>query len=371
MTQPDEKLVYKFNESAMRVGDILLSTDQTAKASKAIRIATNSPYSHAAICNKPPEFLEAIGSGVSRLNMTRFFVRDRSCVAILRLATNCQERTIIAAKAAENADQYLGNDYWLTGALASLGRVKPARARDAVFCSQLVAIAYENAGIRLCEDKSPEKVVPADLAASGMLENVTDDVLEPVALSYAILWGVPLDEGLSKSRHQCEIEISRQLRNQVNVWLKKQGLPEENNFFKLLNTLRDLPSETQREEMDIIFRDAADRTKYFDIISTLYSTEHSIRQFNRILCKRLEDHSLTQAEQKDLTSLYKDRYLLVSEDLKDKTYLAKWYDDAWKHRQLESFRLLAKNQWKVCSISKRILEDIEACLRSLGVDASS
>lgn len=261
------EVVYRFIESEIQPGDILLSTDKTSMLSWGIRKATQSPYSHAAICYSPPEFIEAISTGVSRINVMRFFVEDRSCVEIRRLRSDYPTSTEFSMRAAEEAAWYLGNNYWTIGALSSLSSKTSRRQINSVFCSHLVASAYEAAGVRLVEGKSAEKIIPADIERSLILENVGDSILKPVDYDVACLWGIPLENGFGLSPHRHETDTSRQVRDYVNAWLKKRGLPEQQNFYQLLNFMRDFPGETIRLEMDEIFCSGLKKSGYLDILA--------------------------------------------------------------------------------------------------------
>jgi len=366
--QAPNNLVYRFIESAIRPGDILLSTDRTAKASNLIRKATRSPYSHAAICCNPPEFLEAIGTGVSRLNVTRLFVQDKSYVAIMRLKADFQRNAETALNAARAAGFYLGNDYWKSGALSSLFSMTPARKRNAVFCSHLVATAYEEAGVELVQDTSSEKITPALIAASPILENVTDSVLEPIAYGSAILWGKPLEKGLGDSPHRNEVDASRKVRDYVNAWLREHDLPEQENFHQLLNFLRDFPSEAIRQAMDAFFVLGVREAGYLEVLPQHFPPEYPSFQLSTILQGELAKGMVTDKQKQHLVRFYKDGRTTMLEDSKQKSYLKQWLENAWEYRRLETFRLLAENQRHVCEVGDKFLVEVDRCLQLLRED---
>jgi len=68
----DDKAVSKFKLANLIPGDILFCTDPDGRESKAIRTATGSPFSHAAIYKGELNFLEAADYGVSNFNYLRF-----------------------------------------------------------------------------------------------------------------------------------------------------------------------------------------------------------------------------------------------------------------------------------------------------------
>ena len=359
------KVVYRFIESAIRPGDILLSTNPTSITSWSIRAITRSPYSHAAICYRPPEFLEAIPAGVPRFNVTKFFIEDLSRIAIRRLKTDSLTTSPEIAVIAQEAQQYFGNDYWTLGALTALWpRIQPGKGKS-VFCSHFVASAYEAAGIKLVQGKAAENVTPADIAESQILETVTNLVLKPVSYDAALLSGIPFEKGSGDSPHRKEIVKALEVRDQVNLWLRRQGLPEQANFNDLLNFLRDSLSETRRQEMDKIFSRALEETGYLEVLHQRYPCDDPIFQISYQLRHMLGEEMLDAHQIKELREDYRRIYAQLKDDLEEKSELRLWYENAWDNRRLKTFRLLADNQWQVMEVGDKLLREFEACLRLL------
>lgn len=362
------KVVYRFIESALRPGDILLSTNPTSITSWSIRAATRSPYSHAAICYRPPEFLEAIPAGVPRFNVTKFFIEDLSRVAIRRLKTDSLTSPEFAAIAQE-AQQYFGNDYWTLGALTALWpKIQPGKGKS-VFCSHFVASTYEAAGIKLVQGKAAENVTPADIAESQSLETITNLVLKPVSYDAALLSGIPFEKGSGDSPHRKEIVKALEVRDQVNLWLRSQGLPEQANFNDLLNFLRDSLSETRRQEMDKIFSWALEETGYLEVLHQSYPCDDPIFQISYQLRRMLGEEMLDAHQIKELQEDYRRIYAQLKNDLAEKSELRMWYENAWDIRRLRTFCLLADNQQQVMEVGGKLLREFEACLRLLGEHA--
>jgi hypothetical protein len=301
----------------------------------------------------------------------RFFVEDLSCVTILRLKMDSLTNTKIATCAAKEAARYLSNDYWTPGALTAFSPKTPRRERKEVFCSHLVASAYEAAGIRLVQSKTTDKVTPADLAASPLLVSVTHVVLKPVAYDIARLWGTSLEQGLSDRPHIDEIVKAREVRDQVNKWLRDRKLPEQANFYELLNFLRDSLSGRKQQDMDEVFSRALQETGYLKILHQSFPDNAPVFEGSSQLQLMLEQGALADHQIQEFREVYNHAHAEHLKDSEEKKYMLQWYENAWEHRRLETFRLLADNQQQVCKLSAKILREIQACLRLCGEDISS
>lgn len=86
----DGRIVLLPDVGRLRVGDILLTrTTQLAgfvegTQSRKIRMKTGGLFSHAMICAEPPTMVEAIGTGVSTLSLSRCYVHGWESVRVLR-----------------------------------------------------------------------------------------------------------------------------------------------------------------------------------------------------------------------------------------------------------------------------------------------
>ncbi len=356
----DLSAVYRFKSGALRAGDIMLCTHQTAKSSKIIRWKTRSRFSHAAICCVPPEFLEAIPKGVCRFNADKFFFRNTVDVCVLRAKTDLAPARISAA--IEEALRHLGNPYWKVGAATSVRPWEFRTKRSAVFCSQLVSLAYRKAGITLLDGVIPEKTVPGALERSPQLVDVTNDVLEPIALETAQLWLVPYGEGESTSPHQEEVVKGQEVRDRVNAWLRRNGYPEQVNFHGLLNTLRDGVAAEARPYMDAVFLQALDESGYLRLVDAKFPDEHESFRLSEYLKNGLAQGAFDGPTRRRLLANYEERLTSLENAMKDQSALGEWYDNAWQFRGLETFRRLALNQLKACEVNQRMQQEVSTCI---------
>jgi hypothetical protein len=355
--------VYRLKRAELRTGDIMLCTHQTAKSSKVIRWKTNSRFSHAAISHDPPEFLEAIPKGVCRVNVSKFFFRKLEDVCILRAATALAPEKLRAA--IDEALRHLGNAYWKTGAIATQTPWAFRSRESAAFCSHLVSLAYQRAGVELLMGVAPERTVPGALERSTQLIDVTSEVFEPIALPIAQLWLVPYGEGKSTSPHQEEIAMGRRVCNQVNAWLKSNGYAEQENFIQLLNVLRDEVRPEQRPQMDAIFLEALESTGYLQLVEKKYPQEHESFHASKILRAELARGGLDGEARRYLLADYEELLASYENAIEDLRFTRDWYENAWRFRGLETFRRLALFQTQACETNRRLEQEVRACCRIL------
>jgi hypothetical protein len=167
-------------------GDILLTRvpfkllDISTYKSSGIQVFTSSRFSHAALCIEPGLLIEAIGTGVCRLALGQTAARARKNVQLLRLKLDVPGGPFVAQRAADRGHQYLSRGYSVPGAVGAKIAGLRDKERGDLFCSQLVARAYEEAGCPLVPGKSPEEITPGDISKSPLLRDVTDLALLPI-----------------------------------------------------------------------------------------------------------------------------------------------------------------------------------------------
>lgn len=178
--------------SELRPADILLSTGDAA-VSAVIRVGTASRFSHSALYAGNSEIIEAIGQGVVRQPLARA-ISDDTLVAVYRRIRMADEQ---ATRVVRYASMQIGKPYDQAGAIgagvtsktglvlvvfggalgfaatgAGLGadimnRLNPERS---FFCSELVALAFENAGVSLGSGAASS--TPADISSAHLLNLV-------------------------------------------------------------------------------------------------------------------------------------------------------------------------------------------------------
>lgn len=167
------KKAWIFDPGQLRPGDIVLERGNRLR-SKGIALADRGTYSHALLWLGNTDFIEAVGDGVRVISFARVIIRKPNRWRLLRLAAD----SAIGAKAADAARNMAHRKYDLTGALRTKfgGRRSPDPAR--LFCSQLVAAAYEQAGVSIVAGMSAQQVTPSALENSSTLTFIPLPLLE-------------------------------------------------------------------------------------------------------------------------------------------------------------------------------------------------
>lgn len=215
--------VFVIEEDRVLPGDILLTragfklVDKSTWKSKFIQRSTGTPYSHAALCIGFAMFIEALGPGVCRLAISQTGARDKQNVRLLRLdeqkVPQAEEK---ARAAAQRGEHFLLRGYSLPGAAGVKLRFLRDPQRAALFCSQLVARAYEEAGTPLVPDKTSQEISPGGLLGSPFLKDITSEVVRPLRTD--IPPAFYLDDGSAALRpHQWEVQTKLKILYSKNV----------------------------------------------------------------------------------------------------------------------------------------------------------
>jgi hypothetical protein len=272
-------VVYGLDLDRVFPGDILLTRarfrvrDRSTYESKAIRLGTGGRFSHAALCIEYGLFIEAIGWGVCRLAFMQTGAREKENIQLLRLRSDAPNAPRIAQLAADFGHEYLTRGYSVPGALGV--KIRPLRdaTRDEMFCSQLVARAYQQAGRPLIPGRSPERIAPGGFVKSPYLRDVT-----PLAL-IAIHTDVPpdfyLDDGSAPQRpHQWEMVTKQKILASKKVQAALHALKAKpSSFYELECLLRepDADRKSTLKELDGAIRAALENVRfaetYFDKMS--------------------------------------------------------------------------------------------------------
>ena len=161
----------KLNESALLVGDIILTTTPEI-LSKGIRKVTKSDISHAMIYVDGYSIIDATGEGVQARNTQRLFYNKSCSVHVLRCKKPLSPesvRTIV-----DYARQQIGVRYSKREAISTVTKHITQVTRKQ-FCSRLVAQAYQEAKISLVKDA--DYCTPENLRQSSILFEVPGAII--------------------------------------------------------------------------------------------------------------------------------------------------------------------------------------------------
>lgn len=146
--------VWIFDVASLRPGDVVLERGSDW-VSRAIRIADRGQYTHALIFLGGTEFLEAVEIGARSISYVRVAIVNPSSWVVLR-HPDAQVEQRAANKARQLAHKAYGRAAAVRSILPYLFEDDPCH----IFCSQLVAEAYERAGAKLVTGMEARRVTP-------------------------------------------------------------------------------------------------------------------------------------------------------------------------------------------------------------------
>jgi hypothetical protein len=182
-TRADLRL-WTFDQHTLRPGDVVLEQGQ-GKFSPVIKRVDRGPFTHALLWIGGGDFLEAIGSGVRAISFARVVLREPGDWTVLR-----HPDAAAGESAARESRTMAHKGYDLWGAAKSpfpFARLDPTR----LFCSQLVATAYERVGFSLSKEKAAHQVTPNTLVRDASLAPVEPLPILPVPAD-RLEWAIPL-----------------------------------------------------------------------------------------------------------------------------------------------------------------------------------
>ena len=250
---------FMLDVEAMRPGDVMFSTERAA-SSFLIRLRTRSDYSHASIYLGDGLYAEAVGTGV-RARAATTMVKER--LKVVRLKGGAQSERAARA-AADEINQYLHAPYALASAVLSLSGSLPSQDPRALFCSQLIAQCYADAGVAAVKGLDPAKVTPAVLANSDMFDDVTAAVtFKTRAVPEHLVLGE--FETLSDRENAIIEEMHRRLR----PFFADRGMPVPKHWTDMLRVLADLANAPAQSELDRTIVTTMKEAGYIDLLGVV------------------------------------------------------------------------------------------------------
>lgn len=256
--------IYIFDSAKILTGDILLSTAPKSPKSAVIRRQTKADYSHAAICTEPGLFIEAIGLGVRRFAIGRMAVRERRHACLLRLRADVPNAGVISRLAGLKAENYLSHGYWLVGALTALSKKLRSETQSRVFCSQLVAQAYREAGLALIA-ADPAKTHPGTFVSSKLLMDVTDDVLVIHPADVRWMSWTFLEDHDKRTLHDQEVAVKQAVHRRVAKAFRAHHLEPPVDFHSAFGALIRIRDRAVASAIDSAFACSLRREGYLSL----------------------------------------------------------------------------------------------------------
>ena len=175
----------KLNESALKVGDIILTTSNHL-TSKTIRGVTKSNISHAMLYVESHSIIDSTGEGVQSRNTQRLFYDDDCEIHVLRKKMELSSKALRFI--VDYARNCIGTQYSkYEAAKTVLGGKKVPTKRQ--FCSRLVARSYAKGGINLVTNV--HFCTPEEIHKSPLLRPVENAVRSVTKDEYEMIQNIP------------------------------------------------------------------------------------------------------------------------------------------------------------------------------------
>lgn len=206
--------IWLFDPASLIPGDVVLERGRSLK-SNVIRLFDWGNYSHALIWLGGTDFLEAVGTGVRVISYARLLIQNPEDWMVLR-----QSDPAAGLRAANAARAFAHKEYDLIGAVGTKVPGDWKANATAMFCSQLVATAYLNAGVPLVAKAN--KVGPNGLRKKSMLEPVTPVPLVKRQLSDED--AAAAAQLIDRDRAYADTAMAREMRISQEVFTLVRGL---------------------------------------------------------------------------------------------------------------------------------------------------
>lgn len=168
---------FSLDPSKLRMGDIILTRNKKGPISWLIRLFTISFFSHAALYVGGNSYMEAIGCGVHAQNILRLTFRRKTDVVVFRYAGLQRDdlKRIVEFVRYRHGMAYGIIDAIKAGVYAIFGgKIALKMHANQTFCSQLVASAYSEIGVKNINGRSNLFVRPKDVYKEKKIERVAD-----------------------------------------------------------------------------------------------------------------------------------------------------------------------------------------------------
>jgi hypothetical protein len=238
--------------------------------SRGIRTVEGGEYSHALIFLGNTDFLEAVGIGARVISYVRVPISDPLDWIVLR-----HPDPQIAQHAADKARNLAHKEYGTAAALRSKTPFPLRGDPTSIFCSQLVAEAFERAGETLVKGKHPSQVTPKLLH-----ENSTLKPLQAIPVRELIDRNIPaLDRDVEyvDSAPAQELNASQSAFKAVeselgNLMRLLEVTPRPGSLIELFDFLMQAEAKGAQREVTPVMQSlerALDDQSYFDLFFPL------------------------------------------------------------------------------------------------------
>jgi hypothetical protein len=235
--------------------DVIL-VRSAAKVSKLISFATKGHFSHACVVISKTRAIEAIFDGVQISSLTRFAIENKKNIRVLRPNFETDEQRTSVQKYLEDfAYGHQGKGYNLVDAVKSVFGLRFKINEENLFCSQLVAMLFKQAGFSLFS-KLEHNVNPNDYSRSDKLTDITSSaiiVIPDYITRRASVNGQEIraiDDDSGASTCSLPAKLLREFVEESALIFQQYSLPKPNRTYDIIDQLTDPKNSDISLELD-------------------------------------------------------------------------------------------------------------------------
>lgn len=254
-------------------GDVILVRG-AAKVSKLISFATKGHFSHTCVVISKTRAIEAIFDGVQTTNLSRFILENKNNIKVLRPKFETDAQKLSVQKYLEDfAYGHQGKGYNIVDAEKSVFELRFKINEKNLFCSQLVAMLFKQAGFPLFT-KLEHNVNPNDYTRSNKLSDITADAISVIpeyitrraSVNGQEISVIDCDSGASTD--SLPSKLLREFVEESGLIFQQYSLPRPNMSYDIIDQLTDPKNSDISLELD---KKLSDLYKSKSINDTMYS----------------------------------------------------------------------------------------------------
>lgn len=343
--------VYALDLRVLTPGDIVLTTSPGQPVSEIIKAVTGGKFSHAILVVKLPNGIESSDYGVVRFRLDRFVARNPNNIRVLRYNSSLPDD--FAARLVRYADSQVAKEYAELDVLTALFSRVPRLEKGRFFCSQLVAACYQEAQINLFPKIAAEKVSPAMIATSSLLDDVKN-AIKPVNLSDFPYQPTYFDGPNSQSPTEMLMEAFQKAAGKVRPVFLKHGIEVESLNDAMVSLNRScLAKETFVEEIDRALFGAMIEARIGEIGRECWPADSDDFFLDFYVRNAIILGKISTSKQKLLLNFYDAQLEIAGETLTERDEFITAAKGAYLYSGLESTRFYLAACWDFYLMHKR------------------
>ena len=247
-----------------------------AKVSKLISFATKGHFSHACVVISKTRAIEAIFDGVQITSLSRFAIEDRNNIKVLRPKFETTEQKLSVQENFKDFSYgHQGKGYNIVDAAKSVFGLKFKINEENLFCSQLVAVLFKQAGFPLFT-KLEHNVNPNDYDRSDKLIDISPEavtVIPEYIIRRARVNGQEIraiDDDSGASTSSLPAKLFREFVEESGLIFQQYSLPRPTRSYDIIVQLTDPRNSNISIELDGKLSDLYKSKRINEILNSIF-----------------------------------------------------------------------------------------------------